>query len=536
MLRHALRLQRWGMVGFGFTFAVATLVNAAAYSQVAGSTAASRAEFARSMSALAPQVSYLYRLPYRLDTLAGYVQWRAYGAIELVVAVWAIVAAVRAARGDEEKGLIDSWLAAGISRPCLILSRLTGFGAAALVAAVGAGLGTLLGGAGYESISLARVAGATIALWLLMVTCFALCYLAAQLPAATRGAQGVAGAFIVLLYLLNAAARSQPSLGSVAWISPFKWYDATDVLAPGGRLNAAGVALSIAVTLGAAGLAALAFARRDVGGGLFARAVPTAKARDVPPSLALGWPVARLLYRQRGVLLAWALATVVLALFMVSIARTAVDSLIDVPGMRDDLARLGSDPYQAFIALFWFGIAQLLLAGFAIHLISGWASDDTEGVLEAVLSMPQQRSAVVIERAATAVVGVVVVVVVGSVTAALAAAASGTALDAAGVVRASWLLVPFALTFAAVGAVGSAWWPRAAVGVLALLAFVSFLIWEMTPLMGWPQWVGDLSVFQLYGTPLSAGIFWTGLWAMLGIVVAGFGGTLVAMRYRDVGA
>src|SRR5262245_48137012 len=187
------------------------------------------------------------------------------------------------------------------------------------------------------------------------------------------------------------------------------------------------------------------------------------------------------------------------------------DLLLGLPGMREFLTHgSGGDPYRGFIAAFWFGIAELLLAGFAVHLVSGWAADDTEGILTAVLSMPVHRWAVIVERAAAAVGGPAVVVA-GSLAAAGMSASVGTTLDAAAMFRASWLLVPFALTYAAVGAMASAYFPRAAIGVLGVLAFLSFIVYELAPLLSWPTWLADLSVQQLYGTPFLTGVFWTGL-------------------------
>jgi ABC-type transport system involved in multi-copper enzyme maturation permease subunit len=194
----------------------------------------------------------------------------------------------------------------------------------------------------------------------------------------------------------------------------------------------------------------------------------------------------------------------------------------------------GGDPYRGYIGAYWFGFAQLLLTGFAVHLVSLWGSDDTEGILASELSTPRPRWTVVAERAVTAAVGIAAAIAVGSGVAAAGAAAVGTALGASDVVRASLLLFPFALSFAAVGAAASARWPRAVVGVLGILTAVSFLVWEIAPLMQWPSWVADLSVFQLYGRPFTSGVFWNGLWAMLAIVVVGFGLATVLMQRREV--
>jgi putative exporter of polyketide antibiotics len=234
-------------------------------------------------------------------------------------------------------------------------------------------------------------------------------------------------------------------------------------------------------------------------------------------------------------LLAWLLGSGVLAVFMVGIGRSAVDNLLSSAPIREELARGGTDPYRAFVAIFWFGVAQLVLAGFAIHLVSGWAAEDGSGVLEALLSRPRSRWSIVVERAAAALAAVALVIAVDSLLVLLTADRIGIDLDLASVFRASWLLVPFCLTFAAAGAVGSSWRPRATVGLLAGLAVLSYFAWELGPILNWPTWVRRLSVFQLYGTPLTGGIFWGGLWAMLAVVLAGFALAAGLMQRREIG-
>jgi putative exporter of polyketide antibiotics len=535
MLRYAFRLHRWGMIGYTAVLAFSTYVQAAAYVQAAGNTAEGRATFARSMGALAAQLTYLLPPPHRLDTLAGYIEWRAYGVLPLALAIWAVAAAAGAVRGDEERQLVDSWLAEGVSRTRVVASRMAAFAAVSLIATAAGGVLAIAGAASYDPLSPGAVAGQTLALWLFAVACFALCFLVAQLAATTRGAQMAGAALIFVLYLCDVPGRTQQSLDWLSWVSPFRWYRATDVLVPGGHLDVAGVLLSAAVAIVATVLAALAFARRDVRAPLLSRPASARPERDVRPSPLLAWPVARLLYRERLVLLGWAVIVVLLAVFMVSISRGVVDSLLGLPSMRAFITRgTTGDPHRAFIATFWFGLAQLLIAGFAVHVVSIWGADDTEGILASELTTPRHRWAIVAERAAAATVGIALLVAAGSLTTALIAASSGTSLDAGGVLQASLLMVPFALTFAAVGAVADAQWPRAVVGVLGGLAFVSYMIFELAPFLNWPSWVSNLSVFRLYGTPLLTGVNWGGLWAMLAVVAVGFGLATLLMERRDV--
>jgi putative exporter of polyketide antibiotics len=116
------------------------------------------------------------------------------------------------------------------------------------------------------------------------------------------------------------------------------------------------------------------------------------------------------------------------------------------------------------------------------------------------------------------------------------APAEGIPLDVGRLLSATALLIPFGLTFAAVGALLAGWRPRAAVVVLSTVTAISYFVFELGPLFKWPAWADNLSVFQLYGTPLITPVFVGGLIAMLAIVVVGFGSAGVVLARRDVAA
>ena len=97
------------------------------------------------------------------------------------------------------------------------------------------------------------------------------------------------------------------------------------------------------------------------------------------------------------------------------------------------------------------------------------------------------------------------------------------------------LLVPFATFYAALGSLLAAWAPRAAVGVLAGIAFASYLLTQIGPLFRWPAWTQNLSPFHLYGQPLTEGVDGTGLAIMLGVSLVGFAASAFLLRRRDLG-
>jgi putative exporter of polyketide antibiotics len=58
---------------------------------------------------------------------------------------------------------------------------------------------------------------------------------------------------------------------------------------------------------------------------------------------------------------------------------------------------------------------------------------------------------------------------------------------------------------------------------------------QLGPLFKWPAWVDDISVFFLYGTPLTSGVYWTGLWILLGVTAVALAIGLLSFQRRDIG-
>ncbi len=538
MLRIALRMQWAGLIACSAIGVVLGLVQTIGFAQVAGSTAAQRALFGQQMELFGRQVSYLIPLPVRADTMAGYVQWRVFGSLALFFGFWALMSATGAIRGEEERGLLEQWLSASVSRGRLIGTRLLSFGlgAAAAIALtdLACAAGALASGENLPALGLLEDGAALLALSLV---CFALAMLLAQAVSDRREAAGVAGAVLLALFLLNSLSRTEDGLRPYTGISPFSYYDRTNALAPGGIFDLYGTVGLVAAALVVAALAAQAFILRDLGASLFRRrarsgAVVTTPARN--PFLRL--PVLEALYEQRIGLAFWVLGTALLGLFLVSLAKPLVDAISAVPTLGFYLSLIGGSVYAALISVFWYSSVQLLLAIYAVTQVARWSSDDTQGRLEMVLSHPVPRWRVVIERAATLFVGCGVIVVAASLVTMFVTATQGITLEGAGVLRAGLLLIPFSLTFGALGGAITGYLPRAAIPALTALAVASYFLQQFGLLFKWPDRITNLSVFQLYGTPLVSGVYWFGLWVLTGISVVGFALALVTMQRRDVGS
>ena len=534
----ALRLGRWGVIGFSLAALFATGLNAFGFYAIAGDTAAERAAFGQSMLTLASQFVAMLPPPIRPDTVAGYVQFRGFNALAILLSVWALASATGFARGDEERGIVESTLAAGVSRIHLIASRAAAFAIGLSIAAAAAAVGLLAGAAyGHESVGAAGLLEASAQLVAVAFACYAIALLVAQFVTG-RAAVAAAGAVLLGLFLLNSLSRVYPSLSTWRWLSPFRYYDLSQPLPPGGYFDGRAFLALLAIAGVAIAAAAAAFQARDVGSALISMPMPSRE-----PSHEVGrdgwWRhrVLRGVYERRFGLAAWAAGLALLAVLFVSLTRTLVQVLLSVPTLLPYLSIfVRQQVYPGVLGFTWFNVAQLLFAGFAITHAARWAAEDTDGRLEATLSQPVSRAGLVVERMAVLIAGAAVIATGSGVALFVASHAQGIELNAGRLVAACLMLVPFAVVIAGAGAILSAWNPRAAVGVLGAFAFASYLDTELGSIFRLPLWVQDLSAFKLFGTPLLTGVDWRSLALMLALAVAGVATSILLMERRDVGA
>jgi ABC-2 type transport system permease protein len=514
------------------------LVNAVLFAQIAGDDPTKRAVFAQQMELLARQLTYLLPVPAQLDTMAGYLSWRWFGSALLVYAFWALLAGTGAGRGDEERGLVELWLSTGVSRMRLIAVRVAGFAAIAAVSiAVMLAITDVGAAIGQEPLPLGPLGLEGLAIWVLTLFVFAFALVVAQLVTTRRGATGVAGIVVLVLFILNAAARSGVDVGALRWVSPFYLFDRSTPLLRGGSLDApATVALGFgAVVLFA--IAALAFVRRDIGGPLIRGAPRTTRAVSRPAAdPLLRAPVLAMVDQQRAWIVAWTLGLAVLAGFLTSITKTMVDTFgnSDIPILRAYFERAGMNAYADFVGVIWFSTLLLLLSLFVVAQVNGWAADDAEGRLEMILSAPVSRRRVVVERIAAVLVACAIVVAGSSIAVYLTATSTGISLPAGRFVFASAAVVPVAYAFAGIGHALVGWRPRVAVTAVGALAVVGYFEQQLGPLFQWPDWVNNISLYALYGTPMSKDD-WSGIATLVGIGTVGTAVAVAAMRRRDVG-
>ena len=536
MLRIGLRFHRTGLIASAAIGGLNGILQSLGFKAIAGTSEAARQQFGLQMQVLGRQVSYLAPLPLHPETLAGYVQWRVFGFLPLVFGFWALMAGSGVIRGDEERGLLELWLGTGISRARLMAARAATFtladAGAILIVCVLMEFGANAAG---SPLPVAGLLADGAALAALSATCFAIALLVAQLADSRRAAAGAGAILLLGLFLLNSLGRTLDGPAHFRGLSPFFYADQTNGLSPGGHVGwASTIGLSLAAVV-LIGLASLAFARRDLGSGLVRRRPAERPQVHEPSSNPLvRSPVLANLYEQRVGLLAWIVSIALLAVFLTSLAKTLAELVNSIPVLRAYISGQG-DLNRAVISVFWFGTVPLLLAVFAITQVSRWTSDDTEGRLELLLSEPVARWRVALDREGALLIATALIAAAGSLVTWWVADLQGIGLGLGPVGLATALLLPFGLTFGSLGAALVGWIPRATVILLSAYAVVAYFLTQLAPLFTWPAWAESFSVFYLYGTPLTTGVYWTGLWILLAVIGAALAVGLLSFQRRDLG-
>lgn len=536
LFRLALRSHRTGTIATGAIGAISGILNGGAYIQIAGHDPAARQAFAQQMEILGRQLAYLLPRPVQLETLAGYLTWRSFGTVATIYAIWGLLAATGAGRGDEERGLTELWLASGVSRVRWVLVRSAGFVvmAALSVAVTMAVTAAAAAGVG-EPLPLAGVLGESLPLIGLTLWGFGIGLIVAQLVATRRGAAVIAGIAVIALFTLNSVLRAGGDPGALKWLSPFYLFDRSAPLLAGGTLE---LASCIALLVEAAFLVAVAgwaFARRDLGGILLrARLRSPVPAYRPSRDPLLRLPVLALVGQQRGWIAGWAVAMAALAYFLASLARTMVDSLRSIPSLQVYLERLGLLHPADMVGVIWFSTALLILSIFVVAQVNGWAADDAEGRLETALAAGASRPRVVVERIAALLVASAVVIAVSTAAVWLASGVFDLGAPVDRLFLAGFLMLPVVFALGSIGHVVVGWRPRVAVVLLGAVAVISYFTQEFAPLFDLPEWVGRTSFFVLYGQPMTR-VDVPGAATLMLIGVVGAFVAIAAMERRDVG-
>jgi ABC-2 type transport system permease protein len=448
------------------------------------------------------------------ETLGGFTNWR-YGLLFfLLPGVWSLMALSGTLVSEVRRGSMDFLATTSLSRRQIATAKLGAHVTAMTIAMLVVGLvswmvsqafGTLPG----DAIALVDALGYVLLMGLAGLAAGTLAF--ALAPFLGRGgAAGVAALVLVGGWLANGFRESVPVLDA---ISPLSWFTWT-----AGHRPIAGISdypslvpLAIIVVVASA-VGVAAFVRRDLGdvGAVRLPAVP----RWI---LGISGPLARAFGERFPAAVAWGLGIGLYALLIGSSSGELAKVIEETPSLAE-VMRLAfpnvdiGDPGFA-LQLMFVQIGTLFIGFAAAALVGGWASDESDGRLELLLTTPVSRARWHIASGLGTYLGLVLVSAIVALAASAGVAMTGG--DPADPFVGSFVLVLYGTAMAGIGAaVGGLVRPSLAAPAVVVTVVGLFLIELLAPILDLPEWVADLALSTHFGQPM------VGSWDPVGIVAS----------------
>ena len=519
-----------GLLG-GIMFAVGSAI-ATTYA-----TPQSRSDLARlatDLSGTSPMLQGLTGNPVNVGTMGGYITWK-YGPIFAWVAgLWSILALSGTLAAEAGRGSLEFVATTPLGRRRLALEKLAAhltvmIGPMALLGFAAWGAGAAFGKLPGDPIPPQAAAGFALGLGLVALASGSVAFALAPFLGRARAAW-IAGFVLFAGYIANGYQATVPAAAALAHLSWFSW--TANHLPLAGRYDWGSLLLVVVVAGALLAVGVEAFARRDLGAPSSLRALKLPRV-----ALGLHGPVGRAFGERLPTSLAWGLG---LGIFGLAIAAGSRSLAIEFHKMSPDTVKIFRSVFPNFDITTAGGFLQLfvqlmfIVVGFAAAaLVSGWASDETSGRLEMLLSAPLARMAWAVNAGLGVYLAVAVMTLVLALSIGIGASLAGS--DAVTPMAGSVVLGLYGAAVAGVGfAIGGLFRTSIAAEVVAVVVTLTYLVDLLAPALKLPDWVHQLALTGHLGQPMVgvwdfAGIAACLLLAAGGLALGGWG-----MRRRDV--
>ena len=456
-----------------------------------------------------------------IATVEGFTLAR-WGMFGILVAVWAMLAAVKLLRGAEEAGHAETLRAGALSPRGLLSAALAALFTVHAVLAVA--IGTSHSAVGMDPATSWALGGAAASL---AATFAAAGALASQLGATRRGAAGLVGAFLAVALGVRILAAATATPEWVWWATPFGWMGFLHEIDEARTGVFTGFAILLAVLV----IAAFAFVRRDLHAGLVGGGQPTVtRARAVrgPAGLALRLTV--------GSATSWMVSIVAFVAALGLLARDFVEAMDEMATMVEvvrELFGLVLDTPEGMLAASFFFVA-VLLAVAAAGQAAAIREEEATWRIEHLVVRPVGRTRWLVTRLLASALALLAIAVGAGLVAWVATAISGVPVAVGDAVLAGVNVVPVSWMALGIGVAVLGLTPRATAPLAYGLVIVAFLLDFVGPFLDLPRWVVDLSPFRHLASVPAVDMNVGAALVMVAIgVVAGVVGVL-AFRRRDL--
>jgi putative exporter of polyketide antibiotics len=489
-------------------------------------TPESRVELASLATSLGGVASGIAGKAVNVGTMGGYVQWK-YGPIFLwIAAIWSMMALSGTLASEARGGSLEFVATSPFGKRRIAIEKVAAHLTVFTLTMVILGFAAWLAGAAFATVpgdAIPVQAAVGYALWvgLASLAFGGLAFALAQFFGRAVGV-GVAATAFFAGWILQGYAATVPVFTPLAVLTPWAW--TADHLPLAGQYNWPSLVPTGLVAVATIAVGIEAFARRDLGA---QQAVPS--LRLPRPLRGLHGPIGRSFGERLPLTLAWSLGLGVFTLAMAAISKSLADDVAKSP----DLLKTFSQIFPSFGITTAGGFLQLMIqleyivVGFAAAtLVSGWASDETSGRLEMLLSTQLARPRWAILSGLGVYAGIIVMTAIMAVCVGLGAAAAGS--DALTPMTGTIVLGLYAAALAGIGFAVGGLRTSIAAEVVALVVVATYLIDLLAPALSLPDWIHQLALTAHLGQPMvgvwdPAGVAACLVLAAGGLVVAGLG-------------
>lgn len=334
-----------------------------------------------------PGLRALFGASRGIDNVYGFTAWRTLGVLTIVGGIWALMAATKRFRGEEEAGRLEFFLSGWTTGGLAALNNLAGLGIGLLLIFAIVALATgIVGNMGQVHLTAGQTLFFSLALVASIVEFFSVGAFVSQIAPTRRRAAGIAAGLFGLSFILRAIGDAAPSVSWLSALSPLGWIHNLKPLTGSDPVWLIPIFVFSAVLCG---LTVYIAGHRDLGSSL----VPdrdTAK----PRLRLLASPLGLAVRESRGTLIGWLAALAATGLAMGAIAKAAGEAMAASPSTGKFFAdvthnrALGTATYMG-ITFLMFMTAIMILGASSVNSMR---EDEAEGYLENLLVGPVSRT------------------------------------------------------------------------------------------------------------------------------------------------
>ena len=471
----------------------------------------------------------LFGVAHRIDTVRGFVAWRTLGVLTIVGGIWALVAATKRFRGEEEAGRLELFLSGQTTGGKAALNTLAGLGAGLLIVyALTAVVTGIVGNMNKVHLGASETLFFSLALVASIAEFFAVGAFASQIAPTRRRAASIAAGVFGLSFILRAIGDATPSAHWLTNVSPLGWIEHLRPLTGSNPIWLLPIFTFVVVLCTATVYLA---GGRDLGASL----LPDKDTRRHHTRF-LNTPLELALRESRGSILGWLASLAATSIAMGAIAKAAGKAMAASTGTQTFIKSMTQNPVvgaTTYIAVVFLMVMAAIMA-MAAQAINSMREDEAEGYLDNLLTRPVSRVRWLGGRLLTVVASVFLAGVVTGLFSWFGSESQNTGIALSKMLQAGVNATIPAAFIIGIGALTLGLRPRWTSAVLYTVIGWSFLMEMIGPAIKLNHWVLDTSLLHHVALSPATDPRWSTAGILIGIGVVALVIGAFAFNKRDL--